>query len=96
MQLGKNHRTIRYWQNWLGSTYQSPPARHLLPPTTEGGANPELDAEFGSEEIRQAMHDLNGRSAPGPDKITNKGLRILDDRSVEYPDGCRQPGVEEW
>ncbi|XP_037505344.1 uncharacterized protein LOC119381643 [Rhipicephalus sanguineus] len=53
-------------------------------PDYAGGANPELDAEFGIEEIRQAMHDLNGRSAPGPDKITNKALRNLDDRSVEY------------
>ncbi|XP_037515435.1 uncharacterized protein LOC119391858 [Rhipicephalus sanguineus] len=50
----------------------------------EGVENPELDAEFGVEEVRQALHDLNGKSAPGPDKITNKALRNLDDKSIEH------------
>ncbi|XP_037555928.1 uncharacterized protein LOC119432848 [Dermacentor silvarum] len=53
-------------------------------PEYGGVANPELDAEFGVEEIRRALHDLNGRSAPGPDRVTNKALRNLDDKSVEY------------
>ncbi|XP_065294131.1 uncharacterized protein [Dermacentor albipictus] len=46
--------------------------------------NPELDAEFGVEEIRRALHDLIGRSTPGPDKIPNKALRNLHDKSIEY------------
>ncbi|XP_070379199.1 uncharacterized protein [Dermacentor albipictus] len=53
-------------------------------PDYEGSENPELDAEFRIKEIRQALHALNGRSAPGPDKITNKALRNLDEKSIAY------------
>ncbi|XP_075740414.1 uncharacterized protein LOC142786679 [Rhipicephalus microplus] len=53
-------------------------------PIYRGGTNLELDAELGSEEIRQTMHDLNGRSFPDLDKITNKALRTLYDKSVLY------------
>lgn len=49
-----------------------------------GPARPELDEDFTVAEIRQAIFALNGKSAPGPDGITNKMLRNLDDRSIGY------------
>lgn len=53
-------------------------------PEYSGPANTELDAEICHEEVRQALYGLNGRSAAGPDGITNKTLRNLDDRSIDY------------
>lgn len=50
----------------------------------QGQANSYLDAEFGVEEIRSVLHGLNGRSAPGPDGISNKALRNLDEKSIAY------------
>ncbi|XP_037561061.1 uncharacterized protein LOC119440205 [Dermacentor silvarum] len=47
-----------------------------------GKPNATLDEEFHESEIRAALHDLNGKSAPGPDKVTNKTLRNLDDVSI--------------
>ncbi|XP_037567963.1 uncharacterized protein LOC119448820 [Dermacentor silvarum] len=49
-----------------------------------GPARPELDEDFTVAEIRQAIFALNGKSAPGPDGITNKTLRNLDARSIGY------------
>ncbi|XP_037518363.1 uncharacterized protein LOC119395147 [Rhipicephalus sanguineus] len=49
-----------------------------------GPARPELDEDFTVAEVRQAIFALNSKSAPGPDGITNKMLRNLDDRSIEY------------
>lgn len=53
-------------------------------PDYSGSDNTNLDAEFSIEDVRRALHELNGRSAPGPDGITNKLLRNLDDSSVTY------------
>lgn len=53
-------------------------------PDYVGPARPELDEAFTEAEIRQAIYALNGKSAPGPDGITNKMLRNLDDCSIEY------------
>ncbi|XP_049514057.1 uncharacterized protein LOC119431900 [Dermacentor silvarum] len=49
-----------------------------------GPARPELDEDFTVAEIRQAIFALKGKSAPGPDGITNNMLRNLNDRSFEY------------
>ncbi|XP_037557528.1 uncharacterized protein LOC119434450 [Dermacentor silvarum] len=49
-----------------------------------GPARPELDEDFTVAEIRQAIFALDGKSAPGPDGITNKMLRNHDDRSLGY------------
>ncbi|XP_037579430.1 uncharacterized protein LOC119462158 [Dermacentor silvarum] len=46
-----------------------------------GPARRELDEDFTVEEIRQAIFALNGKSAPGPDGITNKMLQNLDDHN---------------
>ncbi|XP_050046314.1 uncharacterized protein [Dermacentor andersoni] len=43
----------------------------------------ELDADFTTEEIIQALRGLNSRSAPGPDNITNKVLHNLDESGAE-------------
>nr|XP_037274779.1 glucose 1-dehydrogenase 2-like [Rhipicephalus microplus] len=43
-----------------------------------------LDEPFTISDVRRALHELNGRSAPGPDKVTNKALRNLEDDSVEF------------
>lgn len=51
------------------------------PPYT-GAENQSIDAPFTEAETRQAMAQLRTRSAPGPDGVTNKMLRNVDDGSV--------------
>lgn len=46
--------------------------------------NSVLDEPFMVGEIRRVLHDLNGRSAPGPGHITNKALRNLEDESTNF------------
>ena len=53
-------------------------------PTYKGEPNPTLDEPFSTSEVRAVLHNLNGRSAPGPDGISNRALRNLDDDSIEY------------
>ncbi|XP_049267495.1 uncharacterized protein LOC125756640, partial [Rhipicephalus sanguineus] len=50
----------------------------------EGTPCPHLDEPFGVSDVRRALHELNGGSAPGPDRVSNKALRNLEDDSVEY------------
>ncbi|XP_077547772.1 uncharacterized protein LOC144160025 [Haemaphysalis longicornis] len=61
-----------------------------------GRSNERLDRDIEVEEVRTAMHYLNTRSAPGPDRITNKILRNLDDKSIEnltaYYNKCWRSG----
>ncbi|XP_037567446.1 uncharacterized protein LOC119447964 [Dermacentor silvarum] len=61
-----------------------------------GEPNPTLDEPFSMVEIRTALHGLNGKSAPGPDRITNKSFRNLDDMSIdkltEFINGCWKEG----
>lgn len=52
-------------------------------PHYRGGMVAELDAPFTEPEICKVLHELNGRSAPGPDGISNKLLRNLDGKSIE-------------
>lgn len=52
-------------------------------PAYDGKANEDLDAPFSVSEVRAALQGLNGRSAPGPDGISNRLLRNLDDGSIE-------------
>lgn len=49
-----------------------------------GPPNSDLDADISTEEVRRALHELNSKSAPGPDGITNRTLRNLDDHSIAY------------
>ncbi|XP_049520476.1 uncharacterized protein LOC119444265 [Dermacentor silvarum] len=52
-------------------------------PAYGGKADEDLDAPFSVSEVRVALQGLNGRSAPGPDGISNRLLRNLDDGSIE-------------
>lgn len=45
---------------------------------------PELDQDFSVAEIRQVLFSLNGKSVPGPDGVTNKMLKNLDDESIDF------------
>lgn len=54
-----------------------------VPHRYEGVPSPELDAPFSEAEIREVLHSLNGRSAPGPDGVTNRLLRNLDDKAIQ-------------
>ncbi|KAG0439854.1 hypothetical protein HPB47_016503 [Ixodes persulcatus] len=56
--------------------------REVLPPYT-GQDNDLLDRPITVSEVRGAILALRTRSAPGPDGITNKMLRNLDNDSVE-------------
>ncbi|KAL1472799.1 hypothetical protein MTO96_039097, partial [Rhipicephalus appendiculatus] len=47
-------------------------------PEYSGPANRELDADICNEEVRQALHELNARSAAGPGGIKYKILRQED------------------
>ncbi|XP_075730616.1 uncharacterized protein LOC142772299 [Rhipicephalus microplus] len=61
-----------------------------------GAPNEELDADFSVQEIRVVLQPVKMKSAPGPDKITNKILRNLDDNAIvnlcEYVNECRRTG----
>ncbi|XP_075553569.1 uncharacterized protein LOC142586202 [Dermacentor variabilis] len=48
-----------------------------------GAPNEELDADFSVQEIRTVLQLLKANSAPGPDRITNKILRNLNDDAIE-------------
>ncbi|XP_037564609.1 uncharacterized protein LOC119444253 [Dermacentor silvarum] len=69
----------------LVQKYLPLPADPSIPhPEYTGTDNTHLDADFSVEEVRRALHELNGRSTPGPDGIPNKLLRNLDEPSVNY------------
>ncbi|XP_077560738.1 uncharacterized protein LOC144175539 [Haemaphysalis longicornis] len=61
-----------------------------------GETNEALDRDISIEEVRTALYDLNSRSAPGPDRVTNRTLRNLDDQSIEaltdYYNECWKTG----
>ncbi|XP_075543106.1 uncharacterized protein LOC142576707 [Dermacentor variabilis] len=52
-----------------------------------GEDNFSLDEDFSVEEVRTVLHNLKSKSAPGPDGISNKLLKNLDDRSIKYLTG---------
>lgn len=35
------------------------------------------------QKFREVLHNLNSSSAPGPDRVTNKLLRNLDDKAIQ-------------
>lgn len=77
-------------------------AESVQHPDYNGVANEQLDAEFSEAEIRNVLFELNTRSAPGLDRVSNKALRNLDDESisrfVSYINECWQRGSlpEAW
>lgn len=44
----------------------------------------EMDKEFTKGDVRSALHDLYSKSAAGPDGITNKLLKNLDEESLNF------------
>lgn len=62
----------------------------------EGPSNPKLDEPITLTEVRGAIQALRTKSAPGPDGVTNKMLRNLDDDSIEaltrYLNWCWERG----
>ncbi|XP_037505752.1 uncharacterized protein LOC119382092 [Rhipicephalus sanguineus] len=71
-------------------------------PDYGGAVNEDLDRPIGESEIRAVLQKLNTKSAPGPDGITNKTLRNLDDKSItkltEYLNACWETGrlPQQW
>lgn len=67
-----------------------------------GQPNLTLDEEFRPFEVMAAIRELKTRSAPGPDGVSNKLLRHLDDREIDrltsYFNVCWQKGEipESW
>lgn len=57
----------------------SPKEKH---PEYQGAENIEVDQDIEEWEVRNAMQDLNRRSASGPDRVSNKALRNLNDAAV--------------
>ncbi|KAG0412165.1 hypothetical protein HPB47_010704 [Ixodes persulcatus] len=52
-------------------SYKRPPCLELNEPSTYN-------------EVRKVLQNLNGRSAPGPNGISNRALRTLEDGSIEF------------
>lgn len=67
-----------------------------------GKDNPTLDEEITEAEVRAEILRLRTESAPGPDGITNKTLRNLNDESIEaitrYMNECWERGEipQQW
>ncbi|XP_075732158.1 CRISP/Allergen/PR-1 [Rhipicephalus microplus] len=53
-------------------------------PDYEGRDAPSMDEDFTVAEVKRVLASLNSRSAPGPDGVTNKMLKHLDDDSIEF------------
>ncbi|XP_077553677.1 uncharacterized protein LOC144168602 [Haemaphysalis longicornis] len=64
-------------------TKYMPQAETEKHPGYAGAPNEKLDREITTPEVTQAIRQLNSRSAAGPDGVSNKALRNLDDSSIE-------------
>lgn len=42
-----------------------------------------MDRDIEVWEVRTAVHELNCKSAAGPDRVTNKALKNLNDEALE-------------
>lgn len=60
---------------------QTPLINH---PDYRGQPNESLDRDIEEAQVRAVLLTLNTKSAPGPDGITNKMLRNLDDKSIAH------------
>lgn len=52
-------------------------------PDYSGENNEELDQPITLREVQAALNRLSGKTAAGPDGVTNKMLRNLDDHSLQ-------------
>ncbi|XP_050042835.2 uncharacterized protein [Dermacentor andersoni] len=71
----------------------TPTERH---PDYQGNENETLDRDIQTWEVRVALQDLNGRSAAGPDRVTNRALKNLNEAAIEtltnFYNKCWQEG----
>lgn len=88
---GTNEELFKALETKYFGTYQS---RSLA--GYEGKVNDTLDAPILEAEVRAAVLQLQTKSAPGEDNVTNKTLRNLDDNSItaltEYMNECWDKG----
>ncbi|XP_077563803.1 uncharacterized protein LOC144179356 [Haemaphysalis longicornis] len=65
-------------------------------PGYAGTPNARLDRDISTAEVAKALRELNTRSAAGPDGVSNKALRNLDDSLIEaltkYYNRCWRSG----
>lgn len=77
-------------------------ARSEMHPDYRGAVNEDLDSPISESEIRAVLQKLNTKSAPGPDGITNKTLKNLDNKSItklaNYVNACWETGrvPQQW
>lgn len=95
-QLGEEEMCKRLNERYLPST---PSETHI---DYQGPPNPLLDKDIEEWEVRKAAQDLNCKSAAGPDQITNKALRNLNDEAITalttYYNKCWRAGTlpKQW
>lgn len=71
-------------------------------PSYEGATNERLDADIEEWEVRAVLQTINCKSASGPDQVTNKALRNLNDTAIEaltkYYNQCWRTGKlpQQW
>ncbi|XP_077560639.1 uncharacterized protein LOC144175440 [Haemaphysalis longicornis] len=71
-------------------------------PNYEGAPNDLLDADIEEWEVRAVLQTINCKSAAGPDQVTNKALRNLNDTAIEaltkYFNKCWRTGKlpQQW
>lgn len=75
-ELGEPEVCQRLDAKYLPSTPPGP-----LPDYT-GAHNAQLDADIEEWEVRAVLQGINCRSVAGPDKVTNKALRNLNDAAI--------------
>ncbi|XP_075543826.1 uncharacterized protein LOC142578311 [Dermacentor variabilis] len=67
-----------------------------------GSPNADVGRDFSQQEIRAVLQTIKTKSAPGPDTVTNKMLRNLEDqapsRLTDYINECWRNGEipDEW
>ncbi|XP_077564590.1 uncharacterized protein LOC144180056 [Haemaphysalis longicornis] len=59
-----------------------PEHREETHPDYRGMVNETLHRDIETWEVRMAVHELNSRSAAGPDKVTNKALKHLNEAPI--------------
>ncbi|KAH7987775.1 hypothetical protein HPB52_025546 [Rhipicephalus sanguineus] len=86
----------------LSSMFSNLASKRMPPPTQipmrdyVGAPNEELGWPITEAEVRHALNKVRTTTAPGPDSVTNKTLRNLDDQSIskltEYYNHCLEKG----
>lgn len=75
-ELGDDEGWRRLDAKYLPATPPSPL------PSYEGDVSPELGADIEEWEVCEVLQKINGKSAGGPDGVSNKELRNLSDGAI--------------